>query len=174
MPSIVETQTSITRPIFLEWRKSNISAAYKKSLLKFMIFMVILFAGILAWMFSQGIPPVMMAGQLLFMLAIFLWVILVLPRSRSKSQYKALCKAANGIPTRTVRFYPYQLTVTTETGKVREFSYNKIHTMRETENLYILVNESNLDIVIAKNGFVKGSIEQIREFLPATCEIVSL
>ncbi len=174
MPSIVETQTSITRPIFLEWRKSNISAAYKKSLLKFTIFMVLLFAGILAWLLSQGIPPVMMAGELLFMLAIFLWVTLVLPRSKSKRQYKALCKAANGVPKRTVRFYPNHLDVITETGKTREFSYDKIHTLRETEHLYILVNESNLDIVIDKNGFVKGTIEQIREFLPEKCEIVSL
>lgn len=116
----------------------------------------------------------MMAGEFLFLLAIYFWVIFLLPNSRSKKQYKALCQAANGVPKRIVRFYTDYFSVTTESGKVREFSYGKIHTMKETEHLYILVNESDIDIILDKNGFRFGSIDQVREFLPKNCEIISL
>lgn len=165
MAPIIENQTIITRPIFLEWRKSNYSASYKKTIRIFTILILVLFAGALGWFYTQGIPPVMMIGEFLFIFAIYLWVILFLPRSRNKSQYKALCQAANGTPKRTVRFYADSFTVTTESGNVREFSYKNVHTMKETEHLYVLVNESDIDIILDKNGFLTGTIAQVREFI---------
>lgn len=174
MPSIVENQASITPPIYQEWRKSHRSASYKKTIITFTIIMVALFAGTLGWFYSQGIPPIMMLGEFLFMFAIYIWAILILPRSKSKKQYKNLCRAANGTPKRTARFYPQHLSVTTESGKTREFYYDKIHTLKETEHLYVLVNDSNLDIILEKNGFIHGTIEQVKELLPQSCEIITL
>lgn len=174
MALIIENQTEITKPLFMEWRKSNRSASYYKTIGIFTLIMIVILGGAFAWFTSQGVAPVMMIGEFLFMFAIFLWVVFVLPHSRNKSQYKALCKAANGTPKRTVRFYTDYFSVTTESGNIREFSYGKVHTMKETEHLYVLVNESNIDIILDKNGFQFGTIEQVKKYLPATCDIITL
>lgn len=173
MALIIENQSSITPSIFKEWRKSNHSASYKKTIRIFTIIMAAIFVGVLAWFYSNGISPITMLGELLFMLAIYLWVTFLLPRSTSKRLYKSLCKKANGTPKRTVRFYSDYFTVTTESGNTRDFSYDKIHAMKETEHLYVLVNESNIDIILDKNGFIFGSIDQVKEFLPDDCEFLS-
>lgn len=173
MQSPIENQTIITKPIFQEWKKSNTSAAYKKLIRTFTIIMAVLVVGFLVWVYSQGIPLVMMASEFLLMLALYLWVVFM-PYSRNRKQYKALCKGVNGTPKRTVCFYPYHIVVTTESGKTRDFPYEKIHTMKETEHLYVLVNDSNLDIILDKNGFISGTIEQVKELLPEKCQIIPL
>lgn len=168
---IIENKTSITRPVFMEWRKSSRSAAYKKTVLISAAIMIVLLGGGFLWFWSKGVVPAMMIGEFIFMLAIYCWVVLYLPHSRDKKQYKEMCRVANGTPERTVRFYQNYFSVSTESGKTRDFYYDKVHTLKETEHLYVLVNESDIDIIVNKEGFLTGSMEQVKELLPETCVV---
>lgn len=166
IPPLVENRVLITRPLFLEWRNSGKTESYHKTLRNFTIFMALLLVGALALFYSQGMPPFMMAAESSLVVIIYLWLVLFHPRSRNKSQYKAMCKNADGTPERIARFYKDCFSVTNDFGEAREFSYKKILEIKETEHLYvIIIDESDIDVILDKNGFTVGDIEQVKKLL---------
>lgn len=169
MIPIVENHISITPAFFQEWLKSNETPSYKKTFRIFSTILIVLFVAVFGFFVYLGNPPVILFGEAAFMLGLYLWVIVLIPKNKKKSKYKALCKGSNDVPKRTIRFYQDHLSVTTDSGKLREFPYEKIMKFRETENLYVLIDESGLGIVLDKNGFTKGTAEQMKELLSENC-----
>lgn len=167
MNPLIENHVKITKEVFQEWSNSSIKEAYKKTLRKTAIFLVLLFVLYAAWVFSHGGTPFIMIGEALLMSFIYLYVVIYQPKKRRRNQYKNLCKASNGTPARIVRFYPDRLSVTTDSGKVREFKYSQMQEVRETPSLYVLSNTTNTDILLAKDGFTTGTAEQALALLSA-------
>lgn len=165
MNPIIENHVSITKEIFQEWSQSSVQASYKKMIRKAGIFLLALFLLYTGWIISHGGSLSSIVTELLFMLFLYLYVGIYLPKSRRRTQYKNLCKASNGTPNRIVRFYADHLSVTTESGKLREFKYSQMRDVRETKSLYILANTTNTDIVLAKSGFTTGTAEQALELI---------
>lgn len=162
--SLVENQVYLTEPIFMEWKKSRKTEAYKKTIRNFTIFMILLLAGAMTLLRRLGMAPAMMVMEATLFIGIYVWLVFGLPRSQNKRQYKAICQQADGTPERFDRFYADSFTVTTDSGEVREFFYDKVEDIQETEHLYV-INIADADVVVLldKNGFLKGDIEEVKK-----------
>lgn len=171
MASIIENQVSVTRPLFYEGLKATENLSYKKTMKITSIVLAVLFVLLTIGMFLMGSTPVFMAGEFLFFGGLLFWMLILQPKSRKKNAYKMLCKASSDVPKRTSKFYPNHFTVVTDTGKTRDFQYEQILQLVETENLYVLIDESGLGILLDKAGFKSGSIEEIKEYLTEDCQI---
>ncbi|MCQ2509218.1 MAG: YcxB family protein [Lachnospiraceae bacterium] len=164
MEPLIENQVEITLPIFTEWRNSGKTADYKKSMRKYSIIMAIVFVGALVLLRILGMAPFMLITEGILLVIVYLWLLFLSPRSRNKGRYKTLCRIAGGTPKRSIRFYEESFTVTTESDEVREYTYDKITEIKETEHLYVMiVDEADIDILLAKDGFIKGDIEQVKK-----------
>lgn len=164
MEPIIENQVILSLPIFMEWRNSGKTDAYKKSIRNYSIFMTIVLAIVLFVFRNIGMPPATLITEIILIIAVYIWLVFINPRSRYKNQYKGLCASSNGTPMRIARFYEDTFTVSTESGDVREFSCDKITNIKETEHLYVIVIEdADIDVLLDKNGFLKGDIEQVKK-----------
>ena len=164
MNPLIENHVDITLPIFTEWRNSGKTVEYKKSMRKYSIIMAVVFVVALALLYILGMAPVMLITEGILLVIVYLWLIFLSPRSRNKGKYKTLCQNADGTPKRIIRFYEEFFTVTTEADEVREFTYDKITEIKETDHLYVMiVDEADIDILLAKDGFTKGDIEQVKK-----------
>lgn len=157
MNPLIENKVILTLPIYTEWRKSGRNASYKKTLMIFTAIMLGFLALVFGVFYYMGMPPIMLFAECIFILAVYIWIGFFQPNSRIKSYYKYICRMADGTPERIARFYEDYFTVTNEAEETREFLYENIENIRETDNLYVLiVNESDVDVLLEKNSFVIG------------------
>lgn len=106
-------------------------------------------------------PLVWLLGVLIVLLAQFSHVITGV---RDFSKLKRL--HPSGVWRKRVRFYDDRLENSSSTGPVTTARYRDIKRTRESEHLYLIELRRNLPaILLRKDGFTLGSIEQLRPFL---------
>ena len=70
-----------------------------------------------------------------------------------------------GDPEDTTEFFEDRLIVHRAMGNV-EMLYSHISSSSETENLFVIISDNSSMHYIKKNSFIKGSLEDIRTYLP--------
>lgn len=163
---IAENHIRITRSLFDEGMRAVENKAYKKSIQKVAIVLVILYAAAVIWLLYTGGSLFFLLGQSVFLGALLFWLFVMLPGTRRRSKYRAMARGAEGIPERTVRFYKDTLSVITNTGKETAIPYCDITGWQETRHLYLLNCKNNTCVMLDKEGFLCGDPDTIRALLP--------
>lgn len=166
MLTIVENKFSVTRDLFYEGMKATSSLSYKKMIRNLILILLALFGALAAWVIHMGGYVLFLVGEAIFLAALLYWLIFLYPENRRKNKYRKLCQDSLSVPERTVLFYEDHLTVRSDSGRTADFNYEDILQIRETEHLYILITGNDTGILLSKNGFRRGSFEQLLELLP--------
>jgi len=162
---IAENHILISRSLFDEAMRAVGNKAYKKTVQKLAIILLILYLAAAAFIWYIKGSLLFLLGESIFLCALFFWLFVMLPGSRRRSKYKAMAQGNDNIPERCVKFYEDHLSVMTNTGKETIISYPQIQNWQETKNLYILNCSGNISVLLAKNGFVSGDFHKIRSLL---------
>lgn len=163
MRPIAENHTTITKKMFHEGMAAVADPKTKLTLRIATIIIVILFAAFGIYSAVTSGNPLMLVGECIFIIVIAAWVLYFMPRSNINTKYKIMSRNANGEPQRSVTFYEESFAVYAEGGKSITVSYKNVKEIKETANLFIFVCKDQPSVMIAKNGFTKGSIDIVRE-----------
>ena len=166
MIPLIENQITLTKDLFYEGIKATENASFKKILRVLCIVIAVLFVGISVWTLLTGGSIVFLIGEFFFLGALLVWLAFIYPGSRRRNVYKAMCRGCSDAPKRTIQFFPNHFTVITSTGNRRDFDYKEIEAVKETARLYLLVESSGTGILLAKDGFTRGSWEELKAYLP--------
>lgn len=160
---IAENHICISRTLFDEGMRAVEPQAYKRSIKKLALILLLLYFGVAAWLLYTGGSLFFLAGESIFLGALFFWLFFMLPASKRRSKYNAMAQGGNDLPERTVQFYQEHLYVITNTGKKTFLSYSDILDWKETPNLYILNCRNHLYVLLDKHGFVTGDFQVVCE-----------
>ncbi len=163
---IAENHICISRTLFEEGMRAAGNKTYKKTVQKMAVILLILYlaAAFFLW-YTKG-SLLFLAGESVFLGALLFWLLVMLPRTKHRSKYKAMAQGENNIPKRTVKFYQNHLCVITDTGKETTLLYKNMQDFLETKNLYILNFPNHTSVLLDKNGFVTGDFHIVKTLFP--------
>jgi len=159
---IAENHISITRALFDEAMNAAGSKAYKKAVHKMIFLLLVFYLTAAAFILYTGGSLLLLLGESIFLGALLFWMLVMLPGTRRRSKYKAMCTGGSGTPERTARFYQDHLSVTSYTGKETVISYGDVQNWQETRNLYLLNCKDHFCVLLDKNGFVLGDFQIVK------------
>ncbi len=107
----------------------------------------------------------LLLGESIFLGAQLFWMLVMLPGTRRRSKYKAMCAGGSGIPERTAKFYQDHFSVISDTGKETVISYSDVQNWQETRNLYLLNCINHFCVLLDKNGFVVGDFHAVKALI---------
>lgn len=163
MKPIAENHITITRKLFTEGSMATKNKDYQKIILKFGVSITLFCITIGIWFIYTGKNLIHLIGELIFIAALLLWIIFILPRSGNRSRYKAMCQSLQEPPVRTISFFQDYLLVLPKVGKEISIPYKNVLGWTETKNLWILNCENNLGVMLKKDGFSTGTIELVKD-----------
>lgn len=154
-----------------EYFRESFSAVFAKRPRKtlFLCGLIVAAMGALSLALQLFFHRILLLGPPLLMMGIFVmgWAIL-LPRTECRKKYKALCLKNGGAPVkRRTEFYEHSLVVFSDSGAPLEVDYPDVEQLQETEHLVILRCAGRRGILLDKQGFERGSLEEIQRQLAA-------
>lgn len=168
MRPFAENHIQITKEIFNEYFNEISARNYRKATKKIVIGLLILFGVAAAYFLANGASPFYLLSQVFFIAVILIWMLYFMPKSRRKNGYAAICRRSGSMtPSRSVLFFEDNLVVTSQAEKSLTIAYEDIATMEETAHLYAIISKEKKCILVDKNGFTKGSAEEMKK---AICE----
>lgn len=162
---VAQNHICISHAYFIEGMRASENIEYKKSVKKITFFITLIFMAAVAWLLYTGGALIFLLGEAIFLGALLFWLIVMLPKSRRSSRYKAMTHGTKEEPERTTAFYQNHLTVTANDGKKTVIQYSDIVSWQETKNLYLLNCQNNVRILLDKKGFNTGSFEDVAKLL---------
>ncbi len=116
-----------------------------------------------------AVVTVSVSGKVVFALVEFLvlaaagWTVArAIPRSRTKRAWEALQSRSGGETQRRVRFFERRLEI--DPGE-RRVSYEDIDKVLETKRLLVLITRERIGIIVTKDGFTRGSLEDAEKLV---------
>lgn len=165
MNCIAENHVEITFPLFKEATKAAGGSEYRKLIAKVMFGMILICAIAGIYLISRGSSPVSLLGEAIFLGAIFVWLTMVLPRTRARNSYKAMCGGSDSAPSRKISFFKDYFIVTSNTGKNITLMYEEVLSVAETPHLWVLNCKEKTSVALGKEGFTIGSMETVQELI---------
>ncbi len=162
MRTIAENHITITKKLYHEGMAAVANPKTKRTLRIAAVIIVVLFAAFGIYSAVRGGSPFMLIVEAVLIIAMAAWVLYFLPRSNINSKYKVMTRNAGGEPQRNTTFYDDNLTVFAESGKTINVPYQKIKEIKETEHLYIILCKDQPGVMISKDGFTKGSMDDVK------------
>ena len=169
MVPIAENQIVINQQLFTEGQTALRSRRCKKYLSRLGFGLALVCLASAVWLLYSGASLIGLLIEIVFMCALLLWLSFIFPKAGSKSKFKSL--AASGAPlSRQTKFYNNYLTVCPGKGKETVILYSDVEEMLETKHLFVIRCKDGRGILMKKDGFVMGSIDDIRPvvFRPKT------
>ncbi len=165
MKTIAENHITITRQLFTEGTIAVKKSKYRKASFKLaaVLLLVCLISAILV--LAVRVNPVYLVGEFIFIAALLIWLIFVLPKTGCKTRYKAMSGSKNAPPVRKILFYEDHLIVTADSGKETAIPYADIGQMIESSHLWILKSKNGIGVLLKKNGFTFGNIDIVRKYI---------
>lgn len=158
---IAENRISISRALFDEGMRAAENGKYKKSVQKLALILLVLYLGVAIWLIHSGSSLFFLLGESIFLGALIFWLTVMLPGTKRRSKYRTMAREKGRIPQRTVKFYPDELSVVTDTGRETVIPYSDVQGWQETRHLYILCCKNNLRVLLDKDGFVHGDFHSV-------------
>lgn len=166
---IAENEIVITQQFFTEGQTALRSRKCKKYLsrLGFGLAVVCLISAV--WLLYSGASLIGLLFEVVFMCALLLWLSFIFPKAGSKSKFKALA-ASGASMSRKTRFYNNYLTVCSGSGQETVIPYSNVDELLETKHLWVIRCKDNRGILVQKDNFITGSMDDIRPviFRPKT------
>lgn len=164
MNKIAENQFAITKSLFMEGMLRISRDGYGKSARKAMLIVLGLWVAFLIYTIAAGGDLAICLGFLALICAAGLWLCVGMPRSNAKRLWKAMEGKYGCNLQRTTSFYLDHFEILGE-GVERQISYNEIIQIKQSRRLLILVCEDKTGVLLALNGFTKGTCNEVMELL---------
>ncbi len=165
-PALAENRVTVDKKLFLEGSAALKSKTYKKIMVFLGVALLVLVVGTCVWITSQGGNPIFAIIEFLFMGILALWLLIWMPRSRNATKFKLMAQnTADGVLTRHTYFFNTYLQTTTETGNSITVSYRDIASLAESKHLWLLVCNNHQAVILGKESFVQGTIEDVKRIV---------
>ncbi|MGN1141956.1 MAG: YcxB family protein [Oliverpabstia sp.] len=171
---IAENHTIISRKLFNEGMRAVENKSYKKEIKKLILILAIIYLVVVVWLLYTGGSLFFLFGESIFLGAILFWLVIMLPNTKRRNKYKALCQDTDIVPERTIKFYQDYLSVITNFGKETIILYNDITGFQETSHLYILNCNKNMNLLVSKDGFIFGDFNTLKSKVAGTGSLTHL
>lgn len=162
---IAENHITITRRLFNEGRLTSRNENYRQNVLRLSGILALILVITAAWLLYTGGSLIYLAGEIIFTVALLIWLIFILPGTGGKSRYQAMTQGSSTPPQRTTVFYQDRLEVTAESGKKVTVPYKDIEKISESKNLWVLSCKGKIGVMIKKDGFTKGNMDDARKYI---------
>ena len=167
MRLIAENHITITKQLFTEGTLAARSPKYIQAVYRMAVVLVLVLILSAVLVPVLRLNPMLLAGEFIFIAALLLWLMVVLPRNGCRSRYKAMCGGASVPPSRTVLFYQDHLTVKADSGKEASFDYKNICQILDSSHMWILKTDSGAGILLKKDGFISGNMDIVKKAIDA-------
>ena len=163
MKAIAENHITITRQLFTEGDIAVKSSKYRKSLAKLAAILLLVCLVSVILVLAVRVSPVYLIGEFIFIAALLIWLIFILPKTGCKTRYKAMFGVKNTPPFRNVLFYEDRLTVIADSGKETTIFYADIARIFQSAHLWILKSKNGAGVLLKKDGFIFGNMDIVQE-----------
>lgn len=161
---IAENRVTVNKKLFMEGSDALRSQKSKKILRIIILILAVLFSATAIWLVSQGGSLIFTIGEFLFISFLILWIFVIMPRNKSATKFKLMARnTSDGTLTRTTQFFSTYLLASTETGKTLTIPYKDIASWLETRHLWVLVSKNHQAIMLGKDSFTQGSMEEVKK-----------
>lgn len=164
MEKLAENQFTITKKLFMEGMLRISGAGYGKSAAKAMLIVFGLWLGFLLYTLAAGGEVTNCLGILILLTIAGLWLCVGMPRSNARRLWRAMEGTYGNNLHRTTSFYADHLQICGE-GVDRQIAYGEIRQILRTRRLLILVCDDKTGVLVARNGFRKGTEEEVMTLL---------
>lgn len=164
MEKLAENQVTITKDLFLEGMLRISRDGYGKFARKAVLLIFGLWLGFLLYTLAAG-GDVTDCLELLVILSLAaVWICIGMPRSNARRLWRAMEGTYGNNLHRTTSFYADHLQICGE-GVDRQIAYGEIRQILRTRRLLILVCDDKTGVLVARNGFRKGTEEEVMTLL---------
>lgn len=166
MDILAENRFTLSKQLFSEGLTCLSWDTYGKSAKKITLVLFAIWAVMSAVLMFIGGNLVHVLTYLAAIGAICLWINVLLPRKHIKKNWEALVNRCGDDLERSTRFFEDRLEI--EAGDTLKIvPYCDIVTVKQTDKLYLLVCQNKVGVMVAKDGFVSGSAEEIMALIAA-------
>ena len=155
-----ENRFTLTKELFSEGMRRTSQEYYRKTLKRALLGLALLWLVLSAYTLWRSGSLSYMLMELGVLAAVFLWLAVLLPRSKTRRAYKAMENAGVADAERCTRFYEEHLEVEVG-GKLRSFPYREIGDCLQTERLLLLIMKDKTGVLLRRDAFTKGTEEAV-------------
>ena len=160
MDILAENRFQMTKQLFFEGLLRLSQDSYGKTAKKCTLFLLVIWVVMSALLLFIGGTVLQALVYLAAILLFCLWLNVLVPRKNAKKSWEALVNRCGEKAERITRFYEDRLEIDAG-GTLKIVPYSEIVAIRQTKQLYVLVCTDKVGVMVAKNGFVSGSAEEI-------------
>lgn len=160
MEKLAENQFTITKSLFMEGMLRISRDSYGKAAGKAMLLILGLWGAFLLYTLAVGGNIVQAFGFLFIAGLAGLWLCVGMPRSHALRGWRALEGKYGSSLLRTTSFYPDHLEIQGD-GLEKRISYGEIIQVKRSRRLLILICENKAGVLLALDGFTKGTDKDV-------------
>lgn len=160
MQTVAENKITVTKELYREGMKRIIQVDYTPTVKKLLIGVTAAWLLLMAYTVWRGGSIVALSFEFVFIILAVTYVAVIIPRGRIKKGWKALLDRSGGSMERFTSFYEDRLEVETSAGNLI-LNYEDVTGVLETEHMMIIRSAEHLGVIVALDGFSKGSREDV-------------
>lgn len=166
MEILIENRFSVTKSLFFEGLGCLSRDSYGKTAKKITLLLLVMWAVLSVVLMLIGGTWMQALAYLAAILFFILWLNVLAPRKHAKKSWEALVNRSVEEPERITRFYEDHLEIDIG-GSLKDIPYGDIVQIKQTKLLYVLVCADKMGVMLTKDGFVKGSAEEMEALIAA-------
>ena len=173
MEPLAENRFTVTKDLFYEGMLRVINENFAPFAKKCVAVLVVAWVVLAAFSLITSGNPGFAVIEGIVLLCVCFWLCVYVPRNRAKRSWKAMSASADGELTRTVKFFPTWMEVESQDGEETSLLYSEISKILETKNLLVITGPDKLGIMVARDGFTTGSLDEVMSFIRDEMEAAS-
>ena len=163
MDLIAENHIEITEDLFWEGIGVVTGGAKDKSSRYWALILAGVLIAVVAATLYMGGNAINVLGEVVIFAALGFWVCFYMPRKRRKQAYNAMERKDGGFISRTIRLYEDYLEICPDYAERRIIEYDTVLRTARSEHLLVLICENNGGVLLALDGFTKGTPEDVEQ-----------
>lgn len=164
MEPIAVNRFTITKPLFYEGMlrvtRERLGPFTKKVLLA----LAVLWAVLAAVTILTKASPSYAVVELIVLAAVGVWLCVYIPRNQARRAWRALEGRSGGSLERVTSFFADSLRIDSG-GEQTVIAYEDVLQQLTTEHLLILTCKDKVGVLLARDGFVTGEADSVRELI---------
>lgn len=171
---LVRNHTEISLRLFREGARPQLRRKYNRMTATVALALLAALAvlAVVMWFMSGSFSALGMEAVLYVL--VLGWIRIALPRMECKRAYQAMVnRSGGGALCRELLFYEDHLLVQPETEEAVSIPYEAVTEVRETKHALTLSYTEGARVLVDKDGFLQGSVEDVRALLAGTGKAAS-
>ncbi len=162
---LVRNHTEMTPDLFREGAKFQLNQKYNRMTAKVAVALLAALAVLAVLMVLLSGSVLSLAFEGVIFALVLGWVRIALPRTECKRAYRAFESRCGGFTGREFSFYEDHLLVEPEMGESVTVPYGEVTGFHETRRTLTLSCADGTRVLLDKEGFQPGSVEDVRKLL---------